>query len=526
MTASTDTRFAKRTTSWSSVAIALCVLFVLFRLMALLVSPLELGPDEAQYWRWSQTPAWGYFSKPPLIAWAIGATTHFFGDSEWAVRLSAPIAHAICALFIGRAAQRLAGKGAAAPAALLYLAAPGVALSSFLASTDALLLACSAVALLGALRIRERNDITGHALIGIALGLGLLAKYAMIYTLAGIAIAAVFDPPLRRALLSWKIAVSLGLTTLLIAPNLYWNATNSFATFHHTAANADLEAAQFDIRELGDFLLAQFGVFGPLAFALLPFALFARKPAKTSEGAEAPGETVPALPLFAALILIPLLAVSVEAFINRANANWAAIAYPPAAVLVTIWCLRSNRPRLLFAAIAVNVFLSLAVLVGTASPIMVDKIGASNSIKRVRGWDDVTRSVAQVAAEGPDGDRRYAAVAFDNRLTFHEVDYYGRTRFLPPLRMWLKFGEPLNQAEAIAPLKDGAGPVLFVLSQPQNLPIVRDDFAYFEPRGSATIVLPGKKIRHVDFYVAEGYKPRPRDAAFEQRWFSKDSVDE
>jgi 4-amino-4-deoxy-L-arabinose transferase-like glycosyltransferase len=521
--ASADIPSAKRTTSWTSVAIALCALFVLFRLFALLVSPLELGPDEAQYWRWSQTPAWGYFSKPPLIAWAIGATTHFFGDAEWAVRLFAPIAHAFCALFIARAAQRLAGKDAAAPAALLYLVAPGVALSSFLASTDALLLACSAAALLGALRIRERNDVTGQAIIGIALGLGFLAKYAMIYTVGGLIIAALFDRPLRQALLSWKTLIGLALAGLLIAPNLYWNATNSFATFHHTAANAGLHAAQFDIRELGEFVLSQFGVFGPVAFALLILALFTGKHAAQDPASPA----VPARPLFAALVLIPLIAVSAEAFINRANANWAAIAYPPAAVLVTVWCFRTQRFRLLFAAIAVNAVLSLAILIGTASPIAADAIGASNAIKRVRGWDDVTRSIAQVAAEGPEsGERRFAAVAFDNRLTFHEVDYYGRTRLLPPLRMWLKFAGPLNQAEAMAPLKENEGPVLFVVSTPQNLPIIRDDFAYFEPRGSATIVMPGKKLRHVDFYVAEGYNPRPRDADFNRRWFSKDSVGE
>ena len=42
------------------------------RIVLLFVSEAELGPDEAQYWYWSQHPAFGYFSKPPLIAWAIG----------------------------------------------------------------------------------------------------------------------------------------------------------------------------------------------------------------------------------------------------------------------------------------------------------------------------------------------------------------------------------------------------------------------------------------------------------------------
>ena len=31
----------------------------------------ELYPDEAQYWLWSRTLDFGYFSKPPMVAWTI-----------------------------------------------------------------------------------------------------------------------------------------------------------------------------------------------------------------------------------------------------------------------------------------------------------------------------------------------------------------------------------------------------------------------------------------------------------------------
>ncbi|HWU81152.1 MAG TPA: 4-amino-4-deoxy-L-arabinose transferase, partial [Caulobacter sp.] len=48
----------------------------LVRLIALFVTPLELYPDEAQYWLWSRELAFGYFSKPPMIAWLIWLTTH------------------------------------------------------------------------------------------------------------------------------------------------------------------------------------------------------------------------------------------------------------------------------------------------------------------------------------------------------------------------------------------------------------------------------------------------------------------
>jgi 4-amino-4-deoxy-L-arabinose transferase-like glycosyltransferase len=52
------------------------------RLVALFRTPLELYPDEAQYWLWSRTLDFGYYSKPPVIAWAIWATTAIGGGLE------------------------------------------------------------------------------------------------------------------------------------------------------------------------------------------------------------------------------------------------------------------------------------------------------------------------------------------------------------------------------------------------------------------------------------------------------------
>ena len=64
------------------------------RLLWLALQPADLYPDEAQYWIWSQQLAFGYYSKPPLVAWLIRLTTGLFGDSEFAIRLSAPLLHA------------------------------------------------------------------------------------------------------------------------------------------------------------------------------------------------------------------------------------------------------------------------------------------------------------------------------------------------------------------------------------------------------------------------------------------------
>jgi hypothetical protein len=412
----------------------------------------------------------------------------------------------------------LAGREAGAAAAILYLTAPGVALSSFVISTDAFLLPCVAAALAACLMLRERRGVRAAALLGAALGLGFLAKYAMIYTLLGIVIACYFDRDLRRGVVSLNGAGAALLALIIIAPNIYWNATHSFETLGHTASNANWSNAAFDPRELGEFAAAQFGVFGPLAFALLPFALW--PPGRPKEGA-APKPSVPARPLLYLLILPPLLIVAAQAFISRANANWAAAAYPTAAALVAAWCVLGGRRWLLIAAIACNALLSLVVLAGTAFPTLADMAGQSNAIKRARGWDDLTLSVAQIAAEGPGqspGEGRYAALVFDNRLIFHEVDYYGRTRLTPPLKMWLRDARPFSHAEATAPLKPGPGPFLIVNAIPQSLDMLREDFEGFEPRGHATVFLGGGKTRKLDLYQASAYAPRARDDAFYARW--------
>src|SRR5947207_7317897 len=77
------------------------------RLAWLAWQPAGLYPDEAQYWFWAQHPDFGYYSKPPLVAWLIALTTALFGDGEFAVRLSAPLLHAGAAAIVYAIAARL-----------------------------------------------------------------------------------------------------------------------------------------------------------------------------------------------------------------------------------------------------------------------------------------------------------------------------------------------------------------------------------------------------------------------------------
>ena len=85
------------------LVLALLVLVTALRSLAIILSPLELGVDEAQYWLWSTEFDFGYYTKPPLTSWIIGASHGLFGHHIWSVRLPAPWLHLLTALVLWRA---------------------------------------------------------------------------------------------------------------------------------------------------------------------------------------------------------------------------------------------------------------------------------------------------------------------------------------------------------------------------------------------------------------------------------------
>jgi 4-amino-4-deoxy-L-arabinose transferase-like glycosyltransferase len=136
-----------RTPSYGVIAFCAIGAITLARLLWLAFQSAGLYPDEAQYWFWSRHLALGYYSKPPLVAWLIALTTGLFGNGEFAVRLSAPLLHAAASAFVYAIGSRLYDRRIGYWSALAYATLPGVSLSAFLISTDAVLLPCWAAAL-------------------------------------------------------------------------------------------------------------------------------------------------------------------------------------------------------------------------------------------------------------------------------------------------------------------------------------------------------------------------------------------
>lgn len=478
---------------------------MVFRTVGLIFSPLGLHGDEAQYWAWSKDLDWGYFTKPPMIAWIIALTTSLFGDAEWAIRISSPILHAVTAYIIYRAARFLYDGLTGFWAVVLYFLMPALWLSSGIVSTDVPLLLCWATALNAWAHLRERPVWPRYVQLSLAFGLGMLCKYAMLFFLPALGLAFLFDGKSRKALNSIKGYGAGALSLLVISPNIIWNINHDFATLSHTVANANIQnEIPFHPDELLTFWGDQLFIFGPITLAILIFALIAAFKRRL----DAPSVWVA---LFA---VSPLAIISFEALISRANANWAVTAYVAASILtahygVKFWQHGETRFKKvrtwMKAGAGLNIIMGLALATITLAPSLANAIGSANSFKRLRAWPETVQVLEQRLEEGHEG-RAFTVVAADKRIIFYDLLYYGLAE-KAPLKMWMHQTHPVHHAELTSPLPKQDGPVLVINYYPNYVDEMRADFEQLIPLEPLEIDLGGGKTRQWSLWAGYGYTP-------------------
>ena len=509
----TDSTAPGRTHTFERLTLAVLGLLLILRISAVILTPLELYADEAQYWRWGQTLEWGYYSKPPMIAWVIHLTTSLFGTDEWTIRLAAPLLHTIAAAFLFLTGRAMLDARAGFFAALLYALMPSVVLSSSVLSTDGVLMPfwCTSLYLLWRLRQGD-GQLLSAALLGTAIGLGMLSKYAMSYFLIGAALTCLIDAPTRRALFSSRGALAGLIAAAIVAPHLAWNAANDFATVSHTVDNANLGGDLFNPENSLRWFADQLGMFGPVSFLALLTGLYLYR-----KGASETASPERWLLCFVLPVLVFILG---QAILSRAHANWTATAYPGAALLLALWFSR-GKAITLWTSLGLNLLVAaLFMTVTLLPPAVTTGLGLDNSAKRTRGWE---ASAADVLAEA---ERLGAtAVLVDEREAWHGLDYYARDRSLP-LISWRRYPGPKSFSERV-PLEGPMTSRVLVASIHSDLrPLMRSDFASFEPVGQVRIDL-GKRgngcpiTRVFQLYIAEGYSPPERTQEWENQFIGE-----
>jgi 4-amino-4-deoxy-L-arabinose transferase-like glycosyltransferase len=464
------------------------------RLVWLAVRPTDLYPDEAQYWFWAKHLAWGYYSKPPLVAWLIALSTGLFGDGEFAVRLSAPILHAGTAFLVYLIAARLYEPRIGFWSALAYATLPGVSVSGFIMSTDAPLMLCWAVALYAFIRAREDDGWRWWIVAGIAAGFGLLAKYAMAYWLVSALGLVVSVRAERRHLPGLAVAIAVALA--LYSPNLGWNWGNGFVSYLHTRDNAGIGGPLFHPGAFLEFLGSQFGVFGPLFLAGL-IALMLQPRVLTDQRAR----------LLAAFALPTLAIMLVVSLLSRAEPNWAAPAYVSATVLVVAWAFqRGWRAAVLFS-IALNAAAAIVLFTGyqTVTALGVELPEHYDPLHRLRGWHELGSQVGALLARHP-GFRLFA----DDRELVATLIYYVHPHPFDAVK-WDLLARVKDQWDLSNDMRKYPGGNFLLVSAIPNLPAeMQPSFAHLEPLPPIVIQVGPGETRVYGIYLAYGFKGYPQ----------------
>ena len=301
--------------------------------------PLDLAPDEAHYWDWSRHLDWSYYSKGPLVAYLIRASTllaghwsrQLTGTDMLAVRLPAVLCGSL--LLIGLyclTVQVYHREDLATAVVASALTLPVVTAGSTLMTIDAPFTCCWGWALVLGHRAIFRRSAWAWPATGLIVGLGILAKYTMVVWIPSVALFLLTTPERRRLLLRPGFWIMTGIAAVCCLPIVVWNAQHDWVTFRHVSGQTGLQSRTATIR-----WLEPFAFLGGQALLLVGFWFVAWLSAMT---AHQPGkETNAAMrylwwlsaPMFALVLLVSLT--------TPIQPNWPVTAYLSGLVLTVGW---------------------------------------------------------------------------------------------------------------------------------------------------------------------------------------------
>lgn len=378
---------------------SLFVILVAVRILYAVVFPFDLSGDEAYYWDWGRSLSWGYFSKPPFIAWLMALSGWMGHNTDTGLRITAALLGSGSVLMMFILSFRLFGGQAALWTVLLMIASPAnVALNLILTIDAPLMFFWPLALLLFHLQVHDRDHRAVWGLLNmVALGLGLLTKQMMFAFHIMMLLYLATTPSHRRLLRAWDMwMVWIGSLAFLI-PTLLWNASNGWITVSHTQHHFEGKPITIlgILSRAGEFIGSQIGLLSPVTAVLLVLVMIhsLRKWKSLEPHARylltfsAPG---------LAIVLLML-------FRQKINANWPAVFYPGLLILMGAALTNSKRlpdsltsrfPKWKNPAVVTGfVFMLIAALIPFGLTIAGQTGGRLDPMVRLQGWNELANHV-------------------------------------------------------------------------------------------------------------------------------------
>ena len=369
-----------RRAAWLVLAVAIAV-----RLIAAALVPL--APDETYYWEWSRALAPGYLDHPPAIALLIRLGTPLLGATTLGVRIASVLAGALTSLVLVRVAGALGGDRPMLRAAAIIACMPLAQIGLALATPDAALLLCWALALASLVAVvrameARRSTVRAWALAGLALGAALDSKYTALLLAAGVATALALEPALRRELRTPGPYLAAVLALALFLPNLIWNAAHGWPSFAFQLAHGLAVHRGSPLRHELQLLGGQIALVSPLLLAALAIpvvrAMLRRDDTLRTS--------------YAIIASVTWLAFVASALRSAVEPNWQGPAYLSAIVLAATYDGGSRWAKFLRAALAVGAAMTILIYAHAIAPFVPTNIALDPTMSGF-GWRTLSAHV-------------------------------------------------------------------------------------------------------------------------------------
>jgi hypothetical protein len=214
----------------------LIFVFIKIALNTLAISHFGFHRDELLHLVLADHLDWGYKEVPPFVAIIAKLTHLFFGDSLFAARIFPTICSALIIWLTGKITVEFGGKKfAIALACLAMIFSPAFIASGYLFQPVVFDQLWWVLIVWLLLRYINTNAPKYLYFIGVAIGLGILTKYTMLFFAGSIIIALLVTKQRRVVLWNRHMLGTMAVAFIIVLPNFIWQIQHHFPVFTHMA---------------------------------------------------------------------------------------------------------------------------------------------------------------------------------------------------------------------------------------------------------------------------------------------------
>lgn len=231
----------------------------------------DLHPDVLEAWSVGRDLSWGNAKHPPLMGWIAYGWSRLFPIADWSFQLLAMVNAALALWAVDLTARRFVRGDKRVVVLLLLMLLPAYQFHAQRFNANTVLLAVWPLAIYCFLRAFETRAAGWSLAAGVLCAAAMLGKYYSIFLIVSFGFAALMHPRRRLYLCSPAPWISAGAGLLVLAPHLYWLATNAVSPFEyamHAQGGVPFTEA---VHDAAMFLLGQCAYFliPAIAFVLM-----------------------------------------------------------------------------------------------------------------------------------------------------------------------------------------------------------------------------------------------------------------